>query len=197
MTTIAMENINYKDEIKQKTAKPLMWIAIMSMVMFFAGLTSAVVVSQGGGSFINIALPSAFTWSTLVIVASSISFHIGLISIKKENYGVAKVTVALTLLLGLLFVATQYSGWVSLRQAGIYAVGKSSTQEGSFLYLLTFLHVLHLVGGIVSLIVILVKTMKHKYNASNYLGVQVGITYWHFLGALWVYLFLFLNYVIA
>ena len=68
MTTIAMENINYKEEIKQKTSKPLMWIAIMSIVMFFAGLTSAVVVSQGGGSFLDVPMPSAFTIVRLLLL---------------------------------------------------------------------------------------------------------------------------------
>ena len=86
MTTIAMENINYKEEIKQKTSKPLLWIAMVSIVMFFAGLTSAVVVSQGGGSFLEVPMPSAFTISTIIIVVSSLTFHYGLISIKKGNF---------------------------------------------------------------------------------------------------------------
>jgi len=197
MTSITMEHTNYKDELKKKTSKPLLWIAIVSIVMFFTGLTSAVVVSQGGGGFISIDLPFAFTVSTFVIIASSVSFHFGMISIKKGNLGVAKISVLATLLLGILFVITQFSGWNSLYENGVYAVGSKSTQEGSYLYLLTALHIAHLVGGLISLIVVLIKTIKEKYSIDNYLGVQVSITYWHFLGGLWVYLFLFLRYIIA
>jgi len=174
-----MGNISYKEEIRRKTSKPLLWIGIVSIIMFFGGLTSAVIVSQGGGEFLRIDMPFAFTISTLVIILSSIAFHFALISIKKENYVVAKASIIATLLLGLLFVATQYMGWVNLYENGVYAVGTQSTQESSFIYLLTALHIAHLLGGLVSL------------------GMQVSITYWHFLGGLWIYLFFFLKFIIA
>jgi cytochrome c oxidase subunit 3 len=197
MTTLAMENINYKEELRRKTSKPLIWIGIVSIIMFFGGLTSAVIVSQGGGEFLRIEMPFAFTISTFIIVLSSIAFHLGLISIKKGNYGLAKISVFAALLLGLGFVATQYMGWITLHDSGVYATGSQSSQESSFLYLLTALHIAHLVGGLVSLIVVLVKTMKEKYSLDNVLGVQVSITYWHFLGGLWIYLFFFLRFIIA
>ena len=197
MTTIAMENINYKEELKQKTSKPLMWIAIMSIVMFFAGLTSAVVVSQGGGSFLDVPLPTAFTISTIVIVASSFSFHYGLIAIKKGNFVMAKVSVLVTLILSFVFIVSQWMGWTYLYENGVIAVGSASTSASSFLYLLTALHIVHLIGGIVSLLVVFVKLNRNKYSAKKYLGVQVSITYWHFLGGLWVYLYLFFMYIIA
>ena len=88
-------------------------------------------------------------------------------------------------------------GWVTLHDSGVYAIGSQSTQESSFLYLLTALHIAHLVGGLVSLIVVLVKTMKEKYSLDNMLGMEVSITYWHFLGGLWIYLFFFLRFIIA
>lgn len=197
MTTISMDNISYKEELKRKTSKPLLWFAIVSIVMFFTGLTSAVVVSQGGGGFIAIKLPFAFTVSTVIIVLSSVVFHFGLLAIKKGNLGIAKISVLATLILGMLFVFTQFLGWNSLFESGVYAVGSESTQESSYLYLLTALHVAHLIGGLISLIIVLVKTVKEKYSLDNYLGVQISITYWHFLGGLWVYLFFFLRYIIA
>lgn len=197
MATLTMENINYKEEVRRKTSKPLIWIGIVSIIMFFGGLTSAVVVSQGGGEFLRIEMPFAFTISTFVIVLSSIAFHLGLISIKKGNYSFAKISVVSALILGLGFVATQYMGWVTLHDSGVYAIGSQSTQESSFLYLLTALHIAHLIGGLISLIVVLVKTMKEKYSLDNMLGMQVSITYWHFLGGLWIYLFFFLRFIIA
>ncbi|MDB4533997.1 cytochrome c oxidase subunit 3 [Vicingaceae bacterium] len=197
MSTITLENTNYKDELKRKNSKPLLWIALVSIIMFFGGITSAVIVSQGGGSFISIPMPLGFTISTFIIVLSSITFHFGFISIKKGNYGVATISIGLTLLLGLLFVITQYSGWVTLHDSGFYLAGSESTQESSFLYLITGLHVVHLIGGLVSLIVVLVKTFKKKYNLEDTVGMQVSLTYWHFLGGLWIYLFFFLRYSIA
>lgn len=197
MATIIMENINYKEEIKQKTSKPLLWIAMVSIVMFFAGLTSAVVVSQGGGSFLDVPIPSAFTISTFIIVASSLIFHYGLISIKKGNFAIAKVSVLATLILGFAFVVSQWMGWGYLYENGVIAVGSASTASSSFLYLLTALHIAHLIGGIISLLVVFVKLNRNKYSIEKYLGVQVSITYWHFLGGLWVYLYLFFMYIIA
>ncbi len=195
MATVAMENINYKDELRRKTSKPLLWIGIVSIVMFFGGLTSAVIVSQGGGGFINIALPKAFLISTIVIVLSSVVYHIGLKATKKGNQSLAKATILGALILGLAFVFTQYLGWQNLVDRGYYLSGTS--QASSYLYLLTILHVLHLVGGIISLIIVLVKTFKQRYTPAKNLGVQVSITYWHFLGGLWIYLYVFLMYITA
>jgi len=197
MTTLTAENINYKEELKRKTSKPLIWIGIVSIIMFFGGLTSAVIVSQGGGGFLSIQLPFQFTVSTIIIVLSSLTFHFALLSVKKGNNSIAKLSIVVTLILGLIFIATQYLGWNILHDNGYYAAGKDSTQESSFLYLLTGLHVLHLIGGLFSLSVVLVKIFKNKYSLENITGMQVSITYWHFLGALWIYLFLFLRFIIA
>jgi cytochrome c oxidase subunit 3 len=197
MSTITAENNNYREELKKKTAKPLLWVAIVSIVMFFTGLTSAVIVSQGGGDFLAIQMPFEFAISTIVIVLSSVAFQFAIITAKKGNFSIAKWFIVLTFLLGLLFVATQYMGWTVLHDNGYYLAGKESTQESSYLYLITGLHVAHLIGGLVSLLVVLVKTLRNKYSVDNLNGMQVSITYWHFLGALWIYLFFFLRFIIA
>lgn len=196
MSTITMTNIDHKAEIRQKTSKPLLWIGIMSIVMFFGGWTSAVIVSKGGDtSWFTIPLPMSFTISTILIVVSSLVFHFGFISIKKGNQSVLKLTALATLVLGIGFIISQYLGWSSLYNDGIVATGASSTNASSYLYLITFFHVLHLVAGIISLMVVSWKSVKGKYNSDNYLGVELSIIYWHFLGALWVYLYFFLQYL--
>lgn len=196
MASITLQDMNTKAEIRKKTAKPLLWIGIVSIVMFFSGWTSAVIVSKGGnGNWLNIELPFAFSLSTIIIVLSSLLFHYGLISIKKDDKKALKLAVSLTLVLGLLFVVSQFYGWKELYSNGIVATGSSSTNASSFIYLITVFHVLHLLAGIISLIVVSVKSYKEKYNATNFLGVEVSIIYWHFLGALWIYLFLFLKYI--
>lgn len=196
MASITLQEMNTKAEIRKKTAKPLLWIGIVSIVMFFSGWTSAVIVSKGGnGNWLNIELPFAFSLSTIIIVLSSFLFHYGLMSIKKDDKKALKLAVSLTLILGLLFVVSQFYGWKELYANGIVATGSSSTNASSFIYLITVFHVLHLLAGIISLIVVSVKSYKEKYNATNFLGVEVSIIYWHFLGALWIYLFLFLKYI--
>jgi len=196
MASITLQDINTKAEIRKKTAKPLLWIGIVSIVMFFSGWTSAVIVSKGGnGNWLNIELPFAFTLSTIIIVLSSLLFHYGLISIKKDNKKALKLAVSLTLVLGLLFVVSQFYGWKELYTNGIVATGSSSTNASSFIYLITVFHVLHLLAGIISLIVVSVKSYQEKYNSTHFLGIEVSIIYWHFLGALWIYLFLFLKYI--
>lgn len=196
MSSITIENINSKADLKRKTAKPLLWIGIVSIVMFFSGWTSAVIVSKGGApDWLNINLPSAFTYSTLIIVLSSLFFHFGLIAIKKDNKNQLKVLVLLTLICGVSFVVSQFLGWKSLYNEGIVATGNESTNASSYLYLITAFHVLHLLAGIISLIVVSVKSFLGKYNSTNFLGVELSLIYWHFLGALWIYLFFFLKYI--
>lgn len=196
MTSISLENIERRAELKRKTAKPLLWIGIVSIIMFFSGWTSAVIVSKGGdGNWLNIDIPNAFSISTVIIIISSIVYHFGFISIKKDNSRILKITSFVTLVLGVLFVYSQFLGWKELYSNGIVATGSSSTNASSYLYLITAFHVLHLLAGLISLLVVFIKSLRGKYSGTNYLGVEVSLTYWHFLGVLWIYLFLFLTYI--
>ncbi|MCB0381309.1 MAG: heme-copper oxidase subunit III, partial [Flavobacteriales bacterium] len=144
------DNMTTKAEIRKKTAKPLLWIGIVSIVMFFSGWTSAVIVSKGGnGNWLNIELPFAFALSSIIIILSSLTYHFGFISIKKDNKNALKLTSVATLILGFLFVVSQYYGWKELYSNGIVATGSSSTSASSFIYLITVFHVLHLLAGII------------------------------------------------
>lgn len=195
MTSIVLENIDYKKEIKQKTAKPLLWIGLVSIVMFFAGLTSAVIVSKGTAIWESIQIPFAFAVSTFFILLSSLTFYLGEQSLKNNKLAIAKMFILATLVLGLLFSITQYLAWTDLYKNGVVWAGSESSAAGSYFYALTALHLLHLLGGLISLLVVSFKSMKERYNAENLLGVQLSSTYWHFLTALWVYLYLFLIFI--
>lgn len=196
MTSITVDNIDSRTALKNKTAKPLLWIGIVSIVMFFSGWTSAVIVSKGGApDWLNIQMPQAFTISTIIIVLSSIFYHLGFVSIKKDNKKLLSVFVLLTLVLGISFVVSQFLGWKHLYENGIVATGSMSTNASSYLYLITAFHVLHLLAGVISLIVVSVKSFKGKYTSAKYLGIELSLIYWHFLGVLWIYLFFFLKYI--
>ena len=121
----------------------------------------------------------------------------------------------LTTVLGLGFVLFQYLSWKQLVAGGIFFSGtvehitmnyqyiKAGTENpadvqnvaGSFLYALTGLHVVHLLGGLIALSFVLWRAFRKKYNANNYEGIGVCATYWHFLDGLWIYLYLFLIFI--
>ena len=208
-----------KLELNRKAKRGLLWFGIVSIIMLFAGLTSAYMVRQGEGKWVQFALPNLFIVSTVIIILSSISLQWGLNSIKKNQVWNLKIGILVTFILGIGFVVFQYLAWNDLVSQGIYFVGrvkdittdftyipgpanetvKQAAETGnvaaSFLYVITGLHVVHLLGGILALVVVLVKSLREKYSASNYNGVTVCAIYWHFLDALWIYLFLFLLYI--
>jgi cytochrome c oxidase subunit 3 len=198
--------------------RSLLWFGIVSIVMLFAGLTSAYLVRQGEGKWLQFAMPNLFLISTLIILVSSGTMQWAVISIKKNNVTAFRTALLLTIILGLGFVLFQYLAWKDLVAQGIYFVGKISdvtapttyiaagsetaAQAGdagnvaaSFLYVITGLHVAHLLGGILALLFVNVKALRGKYSSANYNGVRICATYWHFLDGLWVYLFVFLWYI--
>jgi len=126
---------------------------------------------------------------------SSVTMNWVLISAKKNNYKNITLASLITLLLGLSFIICQFKAWGVLVDQKIYFAGKYSNPAGSFLYILTALHLAHLVGGILSLSVVWINSIRKRYNAENLLGIKLCAIFWHFLDALWIYLFLFLLFV--
>lgn len=187
----------HKEELKQaqrKAAKPLLYVGIVSIVMLFAGLTSAYVVRADNGNWLVFQLPGIAILSTAIIVSSSLTLLVAQMAIKRNQYTVTSFALFVTLLLGLAFFFTQYEGWKQLTAQGIYFIGKYSNASGSFLYLIALVHLAHMTGGILALVVSFVKSLLKRYSSTNYLGLELTAIYWHFLDLLWVYLFLFLYF---
>lgn len=181
--------------IRQKAAKPLLWVGMISMTMLFASLTSAYVVRQQKGNWLQFDLPQLFYFSTAIIIISSVTMNWTLSSAKKNNFRNLKLSAFLTLLLGIGFVICQFKAWDALVDQKIFFAGKYSNASGSFLYALTGLHMAHLVGGILAVLVVWVKSLLNRYNSDNLLGISLCAIFWHFLTGLWIYLFLFLLFV--
>lgn len=173
------------------TSKMLLWIGIVSIIMAFAGFTSAYIVRKAEGNWVEFNLPRAFTISTIILLVSSFTIQLAYNAVKKNNFERAKIFAIATLGLGLAFVFSQFYAWNVLVDNGIFFVGNPS---GSFLYVLTGLHVLHLIGGMLALVIVSIKTIQEKYNSENSLGIELCATYWHFLDLLWIYLFVFVAY---
>lgn len=181
-----------KKEIRIKSRMALTWLGIVSIIMMFSGLTSGYIVRMDEGDWVRFEMPSVFYISTAVILLSSLAMNYAMQNVKKGNLQGLKTGVLITLTLGFIFTLTQWLGWVDLVRNGIHFVGNPS---GSFFYVLTGLHLVHLLVGIISLIVVSINAGNKKYTSENYLGLRICALYWHFLGVLWIYLFLFLLYV--
>ena len=186
-----MEAVNQQEIIvKRKSLEALMWLGIASIIMLFAGLTSAYVVRKGEGNWMVFDLPYFFYVSTALILFSSICMNWALSSIKKDEKDTLVKAISLTLLIGIGFFLSQFLAYRFLVEQGIYFAGKNAA--GSYLYVISGVHLAHMCGGILALIFILIKALLKKYSADNYHGIYLLSIYWHFLGILWLFLFLFL-----
>jgi cytochrome c oxidase subunit III len=172
-----------------------LWIAITSMVMMFAAFTSAYVVKKGDVKYWQeIQLPHIFIYSTITIIVSSLCMHLAYTYFKKNNMAAYRGWLVLTFLLGITFVVLQFSGWEQLVHSGVILKGNVA---GSFIYVISGAHVVHVVGGVIALLVFTILSFTKKNgivteNSDRVMKVEVLATYWHFVDILWVYLFIFL-----
>jgi cytochrome c oxidase subunit 3 len=177
---------------KAKTYKMLLIFAFISIFMIFAGLTSAYVVSSSRPDWLNtFQLPNAFFASTLAMVLSSVTFIFAKKSIQKGDRKATMSFLIATLVLGFTFVIFQFKGFEQVIQNGYYFTGSDSNVTTSFLYIVVLVHLAHLIGGFISLFIVIYNHYKQKYNASQTLGIELSAMYWHFMDFIWVYLFLF------
>lgn len=185
-------SVQEHNERKAKSYKMMLWFAMISIVMVFAGLTSAYVVSKSRPDWLkDFTLPSAFVISTIVMLLSSVTFHLAKKAIQKDNRKATTNFLLLTLALGIGFVVLQFVGFNQVIESGYFFTGSESTITTSFLYVVVIVHLAHLFGGLIALLIIIYNHFKQKYNSGQTLGIELGAMFWHFLDFLWVYLFLF------
>ena len=194
-------NISEKDLEKEltagrkKSAKPMLWVSMISMVMFFAGLTSAYVISMRRDDWVTFELPDAFYISTLLIILSSITISISQRLIKKGKRELSIAFLLITFALGIAFVWQQYAGFEDLRSAGLFFTGPTSTVSTSFIIGITLMHALHVFAGIIVLLVVIYNHFNHKYISDDLLGFELGAIFWHFINVSWIYLFFFYYFI--
>jgi cytochrome c oxidase subunit 3 len=184
----------YKDAQK-KSAKPMLWVSMISMTMLFAGLTSAYVVSRKRDDWVSFDLPQSFYISTLLILLSSLTFWMAKKYIKKDNVKQTTLFLLLTMGLGFGFMLFQLKGFNDLIDAGLFFTGTQSTVKSSYIYGITGAHLVHIAAGIIVLFVVFFNHLRNKYSSSNSLGLELGAIFWHFLDILWIYLFLFFYFI--
>ena len=182
-------------EAKKKSAKPMLWVSMISMVMFFAGLTSAYVISMKRDDWVSFDLPQAFYVSTFLIVASSITLFLSQRFLKQNKRQLSLIMLVATLLLGIGFIWQQYVGFNELKSVGLFFTGPESTVSTSFIIGITFMHVIHLFAGVIVLLVVIYNHFKYKYKSDDMLGFELGGIFWHFVDILWIYLFFFFYFI--
>ena len=180
-----------------------MWVAMGSISMMFAGLTSAYIVRESQGNWRYYTLPQTFTLSTVAILLSSITFFFAIKSFKKREMPKFRWLMIATLFLGLGFGALQYAGFYQLyhqvqaiRMNGetlkqVATVRINGNPSESFLFIIAGLHLLHLLGGIIALLIVFYRAFRTRVKTYNATGLEIVAGYWHFVDILWLYLFVF------
>ncbi len=166
-----------------------MWLFMVSVVMVFAALTSAYIVRSGEGNWLEFQMPDGFMRNTGILLLSSITMHWAFISAKKNNLVMLKIALVITALLGTAFLIGQYIAWGQLVASGVYFVGNPS---GSFVYVFTGVHAVHIISALLFVLVTLGYALAYKVHSKNMLKIEMCATYWHFLDAIWLYLFIFI-----
>jgi cytochrome c oxidase subunit 3 len=170
--------------------KFVLWLLLVSSIMLFAGFTSAYIVRRGEGEWVVFELPIMFMLNTGVVVLSSVFMQWAYLAAKKDELNQTKIGLGLAIVLGTLFCIMQYWGWSQMVYNSIYF--GFANPSGSFVYVITGLHLAHVVIGILYLITILIQTFRFKVHKKAIRGIAMCNTYWHFVGILWIYLYVFL-----
>ena len=183
-----MNSMSIQKPLKVHPHKFAMWLGIAGMVMLFASLTSAYIIRKSAGNWTEFNLPSVFWINTLLVIGSSVTLFFAVRNHKALNNGQYKIWITLTSVLGILFLIGQIKGWKDLTAGGILLTGNPS---GSFVYVISGLHAVHMLGGVIALLIATIASWIKPFNPKKITGLEVISIYWHFVAVLWIYLFIF------
>lgn len=175
--------------------KFLLWVAMGSICMMFAGLTSAYIVKKNQSNFLEFSLPAIFWYSTLVIVISSITIQLAQINFKARAMSKYRALITITACLGILFAVLQTMGFINLESHGIYLTGSKSNASASFILIIVGLHALHVLGGVITLLIMFFLAYFSKTKMYSSVPIELVTSYWHFVGVLWLYLLIFFIWI--
>lgn len=187
-----MVTVSTQQRQKIHPHKFTLWVAIASILMMFAGLTSAYIVKSNLAGWEEVQTPVYFWYATAAILISSLTIQMALRAFKQRAMAQYRLLIGVTLLLGIAFVVLQWIGFNWMWDHGVKFRGASA---GQFLYIIAGLHALHVIGGIIVLIIMLAKAFLGKTKNYNTVPVEVASTYWHFVDILWLYLLIFFIWI--
>lgn len=180
-----------EETLSMNPKKFILWLFIVSIIMLFAAMTSAYLVRRAEGNWLEYTVPAVFSYSSVVLVISSLTMQWAYMAAKKDNFTSLKIAITITFALGMVFLYMQFQGWVQLVDQNVFFVGNPA---GSFMYIFTGLHGFHLISGLFVLVFALIAAFRFKIHAKSLNQLEIATAYWHFLDILWLYLFFFLIY---
>lgn len=180
-----------KRPLSMNPKKFALWLFMVSVMMLFGAWTSAYLVKRADTGWAEIIMPPQLMVNTVIILASSITLIVAYRAARHDNLQLTKIGLGLTGLLGIGFLAGQVQAYREMISLNQYFSG--SNVSHSFMYVLTSVHGLHLVSGLIFLAVVLADSFKFKVHSKNLAKLEMCSTYWHFLGILWLYLFVFIK----
>ena len=173
----------------------MLWLFLVTVTMLFAAFSSALIVSRSdslsNGTWNGFEIPAAFYVSTVIIVISSISLQWSYFAARRNNLVLNRILLWITMILGISFVVSQCMGYRALIHENVYLSGNNL--NGSYFYIISAIHALHLVGGVIFVLFTLISSYRYRVHSRSMLRINLCTTYWHFIGGLWVYLFILLN----
>lgn len=187
-----MDIVSTQQQKRIHPHKFTLWVAIGSIVMMFAGLTSAYIVKSNQANWVPVEMPRMFLYSTAVILLSSLSVQMAVRSFKQREMTQYRALVAVTFALGIAFVAMQWLAFQQLWNSGVHWKGAGA---GQFLYIIAGLHALHVFGGIIALMVMFLRAFFGQVKSYSAVPVEIAATYWHFVDVLWIYLLVFFIWI--
>ena len=190
-----MDIVMSEESKRMHPHKFILWVALGSIVMMFAGLTSAYIVKRNQTGWQGFELPKVFWYSTAVIISSSILMMFCVRAFKSRQMAKYRQMLIGVALLGVLFVVLQCMGFAQLNANGIKLIHRGSNVAGSFLFVITVLHIAHVVAGVIALLVMFLMAFIGSKRNYDSVPIEVMATYWHFVDFLWIYLFIFLNLI--
>ena len=188
-----IQSMEAKDTVNEQRKKIhphkfTLWVALGSIIMMFAGLTSAYVVKRDQPGWTTFSIPRAFWYSTATILLSSLTVQMALKAFKEREMLRYRNLLTATAILGIVFILLQWAGFRQIWNTGITLRGSGG---GQFLYVIAGLHAVHVFGGIIALLIMLAKALVSKIRSYDSVPVELMSTYWHFVDLLWIYLFIF------
>jgi len=167
-------------------------LLIFSIIMMFAAFTSGYIVRRDEGNWREFDLPISLLFNTIVIVLSSAAMQWAFYSAKHDEVKRVHIGLLATLALGIVFVFGQVHSWGDLVAGRTFFGGADANPSGSFVYVLMGVHAFHLITGLIFVAVVLKRSLNYQVHSRAMLSIGNATIYWHFLGALWLYLYLFL-----
>ena len=186
-----MAQIQQEDKLNLGAKKFNMWIFIFTSFMLFAAFSSGFIVYSGGhGHGLDVRMPQAFIYSTIVIMMSSVTLFMASRAAKQLQFEKQRLFLWLTFFLGLAFFALQLYAWSVLIKMGVYFLDPNASR--SFIYVFSGMHLLHVIAALIVLLNTIRGTYRNIPQVKNLFKMEMTSIFWHFLDIMWIYLYVFL-----